>query len=73
MSDARHRISVHLSPSSVARVREIAEARGVTVADIIRVALGLFDAFEKARDDGLFVGTARSRDAILTELVCPMA
>ena len=72
MLTPRERLTVYLPPVAADRVRAIADDRGITVSDALRMALGLLDVAERARADGLHMGTSRDREALETVMVAPL-
>lgn len=72
MSATRERLSVYLPPAVAARVRAIATKRDISTNDVVRMAIGVLDTFERERDDGRFVGSTRDREALDTVIVAPL-
>ena len=54
------------------RLMQIASRRQIQANDAMRVALGLLDVFEQAREKGEFVGATRDRGALTTVFVSPL-
>lgn len=68
----RERISIYVSSEAADRMREIAERRAIGVNDTLRLAMGLLDQAEHARENGKHFGIASHKSALDTVLVLPI-
>ena len=66
------RFSIFLPLPVGTRLREIAGERGLSLSATMRMALGLLDVAERAREEGLYVGTTRDREQLDTVMVLPL-
>lgn len=64
--------TLYLTDEAASRVREIAKDRGLRVNDTIRIALGLLDIAERARERGEYIGATRHREYLTTVLTIPL-
>jgi len=69
---SKHRISVQVSDKARIRLKEMAENRGMQTNDLVRLALGLLDEADRAREDGYYVGIARNRSDLAAVFVMPL-
>ena len=72
MPAPRKRVSFYLPQTVAERVSAIAEDRDISANDVVRMAIGVLDTFERARADGHYVGTARDRESLDTLIVAPL-
>ena len=70
MQDAE-RLNVYLPAPVAARLRAMAAEEQMSYAAIMRQAIGVLQVMRDANRDGLYVGTARSREALDTLIVAP--
>jgi len=54
------------------RLVEIAERRSIHINDAMRLAIGLLDTAERAREKGEYLGTSPDRQALTTVIVTPI-
>ena len=69
---ANDKLSVYLPPAAMKRAREIADDRGIGISDAVRLALGLLDVAERARERGEYMGTTPIREHLQTVMVTPL-
>lgn len=72
MKHEKQAITLYLPDGAVARVREIAKDRGIRVNDAIRLALGLLDVADRARERGDYLGVSRHRENLETVIITPI-
>jgi hypothetical protein len=72
MPSDQFRVSVYLPRDAEAVVRSIAARRGIGVNAVFRLALGVLQAHEDAREAGQYVGTTRVREHLEQVIVAPL-
>jgi hypothetical protein len=65
-------LNMRVSPSVAATVTTLATELELSKVAVVRRALGILQAVERARQDGHYVGTARDREALDTVIVTPI-
>jgi hypothetical protein len=72
MRGSSKRKTIYLAPPVEAVVKRIADQRHMTANDVIRMAIGYLDVIERARIDGVYVGTTTQREQLDTIMVPPL-